>query len=271
MAGGMRWIQTDKIPYRDHEGRIVGVIGFGVDITERKKMEEEIRELSFRDPLTALYNRRGFITLAEQQLKAAPRVQRKMLLAFLDVDNLKRINDTLGHEAGDKVLIDAADVLRRTFRESDIIARVGGDEFAVLAIEMTDLNPELLPKRLQHTIDACNADESKPYRLSLSWGMTVYEPETTHSLDQLMSAADTLMYAQKKAKYPDENLTVSSSRPARRGVSLFAEPSPPADRNNSVPNSCDADNYVCPAAEPQSHNTLIHQKRILLGKLLACD
>ena len=203
MAGGMRWIQTDKIPYRDHEGRIIGVIGFGVDITERKQMEEEIRELSFRDPLTALYNRRGFITLAEQQLKAATRVQRKMLLAFLDVDSLKWINDTLGHEAGDKALVDAAEVLRRTFRESDIIARVGGDEFAVLAIEMTDLNPELLPNRLQHTIDAFNTDESKPYRLSLSWGMTVYEPGTTQSLDQLMSAADALMYAQKKAKYPD--------------------------------------------------------------------
>ena len=99
-----------------------------------------------------------------------------MLLAFLDVDNLKWINDTFGHEAGDKVLVDAADVLRRTFRESDIIARVGGDEFAVLAIEMTDLNPDLLPNRLQRTIDTFNTDESKPYRLSLSWGMTIYEP-----------------------------------------------------------------------------------------------
>jgi diguanylate cyclase (GGDEF)-like protein len=203
MAGGTRWLQTDKIPYRDVDGRIIGVIGFGVDITERKKMEEEIRDLSFRDPLTALYNRRGFITLAEQQLKAAPRAQGKMLLVYLDVDNLKKINDTLGHEMGDKVLIDAADVLRRTFRESDIIARVGGDEFVVLAIEMTDLNPDLLPKRLQHTIDACNADESKPYQLSLSWGMTVYEPETTRSLDQLMSAADMQMYAQKRAKSLD--------------------------------------------------------------------
>ncbi len=204
MAGGMRWMQTDKIPYRDHEGRIIGVIGFGIDITERRQMEEEIRELSFRDPLTALYNRRGFITLAEQQLKAATRVRRKMLLAFLDVDSLKWINDTLGHEAGDKALVDAAEVLRRTFRESDIIARVGGDEFAVLAIDMTDLDPELLPNRLQHAVDAFNTDESKPYRLSLSWGMTVYEPGTAQSLDQLMSAADALMYAQKKAKYPDK-------------------------------------------------------------------
>ena len=203
MAGGVRWIQTDKIPYRDHEGRIIGVIGFGIDITERKQMEEEIRELSFRDSLTTLYNRRGFITLAEQQLKTATRARRKMLLAFLDVDHLKWINDTLGHEAGDSALVDAAEVLRRTFRESDIIARVGGDEFAVLAIEMKDLNPELLPNRLQRTIDTFNTDESKPYRLSLSWGMTVYEPGTTQSLDQLMSAADALMYAQKKAKYPD--------------------------------------------------------------------
>jgi diguanylate cyclase (GGDEF)-like protein len=126
------------------------------DITERKRMEEEIREMSLRDPLTELYNRRGFITLAGQQLKTANRANRQMLLAFIDVDGLKKINDTLGHEEGDKALIGTAHIIRNTFRESDIIARLGGDEFAVLAIDTAELDPEVFSQRLQQHIDAFN-------------------------------------------------------------------------------------------------------------------
>jgi diguanylate cyclase (GGDEF)-like protein/PAS domain S-box-containing protein len=170
------------------------------DITERKRLEEEIREMSLRDLLTELYNRRGFITLAEQQLKAANRAQRPLQLAFIDCDRLKWINDNLGHEEGDKVLIDTANILRQTFRESDIIARLGGDEFAILVIDITDLNPEAFAKRLQHNIDACNAKEYRQYKLSLSWGAAIYNPESPTSLDQLISAADKLMYDQKKTK-----------------------------------------------------------------------
>jgi diguanylate cyclase (GGDEF)-like protein len=161
---------------------------------------EEILEMSLRDQLTELYNRRGFITLAEQQLKTANRTKRPIGLSFFDLDGLKWINDSLGHEAGDRALIDAANVLGQTFREADIIARVGGDEFAVLAIDMTEINPEAVAKRLQQNIDDCNAIESKAYKLAMSWGTSIYDPESPVSLDQLMSAADALMYAQKKAK-----------------------------------------------------------------------
>ena len=172
------------------------------DITERKRMEEEIREMSLRDPLTELYNRRGFITLAEQQLKAANRANRQMLLAFIDVDGLKKINDTLGHEEGDKALIGTAQIIRNTFRESDIIARLGGDEFAVLAIDTADLDPVAFSKRLQQHIDAFNEKGSRQYKLAMSRGSAIYDPESPVSLDQLMSAADGMMYAQKKSKAP---------------------------------------------------------------------
>ena len=170
------------------------------DITDRKRMEEEMREMSFRDQLTELYNRRGFITLTEQQLKAANRAKRPMRLTFIDCDGLKWINDTLGHEEGDKALVDTANVLRQTFRESDIIARLSGDEFAVLSIDATDMNPEVFSKRLQQSIDEYNEKESRPYKLAMSWGTAIYNPESPMSLDKLMSSADQLMYAQKKSK-----------------------------------------------------------------------
>jgi diguanylate cyclase (GGDEF)-like protein/PAS domain S-box-containing protein len=185
---------------RDAEGQPVGMRGIIRDNTERKRMEEEMREMSFRDQLTGLYNRRGFITLAEQQMKTTNRAKRQMPLAFIDVDNMKSINDTLGHEEGDKALINTANILRQTFRESDIIARIGGDEFAVLAIDVTEMNPEILSSRLQQNIDSHTAKEDHPYKLSMSWGTAVYDPEVPVSLDELMSEADKLMYAEKKAK-----------------------------------------------------------------------
>jgi len=170
------------------------------DISERKRMEEEIREVSIRDQLTGLYNRRGFINLVEQQIKSANRAKRPMLLSFIDVDKLKWINDTLGHKEGDNALIDTANMLRETFRDSDIIARLGGDEFAILAIEVTDLNPDAFAKRLQQNIDAYNAKESIKYRLSMSWGNVIYDPASPLSLDELLSQADRLMYMHKKSK-----------------------------------------------------------------------
>ena len=200
--GAIVWVNITISPLwqqGEATGRYISVVQ---DITERRRMEEEIREMSLRDPLTELYNRRGFITLSEQQLKAANRANRQMLLAFIDVDDLKMINDKLGHEEGDKALIDTAAIIRRTFRESDIIARLGGDEFAVLAIDTADLDPNAFSTRLQEHIDAFNEKASQQYKLAMSRGCAIYDPESPMSLDQLMSAADGMMYAQKKSKAP---------------------------------------------------------------------
>jgi diguanylate cyclase (GGDEF)-like protein/PAS domain S-box-containing protein len=195
-------VSFSMAPLRDATGKIVGMMGTTVDITERKLMEEEIREMSMRDPLTGLYNRRGFFTLIEQQLKDIVRSKRMMTLTFIDVDEMKSINDTLGHDAGDKALIDTAIILRQTLREADITARIGGDEFAIIATDVKELNTDALSDRLQKNIDTFNATESRPYKIALSWGTAIYNPECPVSLDELISVADRFMYLKKdKNKY----------------------------------------------------------------------
>jgi diguanylate cyclase (GGDEF)-like protein/PAS domain S-box-containing protein len=170
------------------------------DITDRKKMEEEIHALSITDQLTGLNNRRGFLTLAGQQLKLSDRSKKGVALFFADLDLLKQINDTLGHEEGDKALIEAANVLRETFRTSDIIARLGGDEFAVLAIDTDEVNSRKFTARLQQIIDIRNNQENRKYRLSISAGRSYYDPENPCSIDDLIARADKMMYEEKQLK-----------------------------------------------------------------------
>jgi len=198
--GSIHDVILNRATYLNADGIPAGLVGVLVDITERKRMEAELLAMSLRDQLTEIYNRRGFINLAEQQIRKANRARRQMLLSFIDIDGMKEINDTLGHEEGDRALIDTANILRQTFRKSDIIARIGGDEFAVLAPDRTGFNPEILSKRIQQTIDDWNAKGYRPYRISLSWGTVIYDPKSPTTLDQLMSSSDELMYARKKAK-----------------------------------------------------------------------
>ena len=176
----------------------IGVVAVYTDITERKRMEEALRALALLDELTGLYNRRGFFTLAEQQLKTADRAKMKMLLLFADVDDLKRINDTFGHPEGDLALIEVADVLREAFRESDIVARMAGDEFVVLALETTEDSAEIITTRLQEKLEARNTAGDLCYRLSLSVGIAHYDPEHACSIDELLAQADRLMYERKQ-------------------------------------------------------------------------
>jgi len=130
--GEIRWIMETVTPIH-YEGRSA-ILGNSMEISEKKQYEEDIRIMSITDQLTCLYNRRGFLTLAEQQIKVAERNKEGLLLLFADLDDMKRINDTLGHKKGDEALVDAANIFKKVFRGSDIIARIGGDEFAVLAL-----------------------------------------------------------------------------------------------------------------------------------------
>ena len=196
--GKIRWIM-ETVTAIFYQGK-PAVLGNSMDVTEKKRHEEELQIMLLTDQLTGLYNRRGFMTLAEQQIRGANRAKKQLLLAFIDVDDMKWINETLGHEEGDKALIETANIFRQTFRESDIIARIGGDEFAVLAVDATDMDPDSFAVRLEKNIDFSNACESHPYKIAMSWGTAIYDPESPISLDQLMSMADELMYAQKKTK-----------------------------------------------------------------------
>jgi diguanylate cyclase (GGDEF)-like protein/PAS domain S-box-containing protein len=176
----------------------IGVVAVYTDITERVRMEEALRTLALLDELTGLYNRRGFSVLAEHQLKMAKRGKRRMMLLFADLDGLKRINDTFGHPEGDRALIEVADILRTTFRESDIVARIAGDEFVVLVIETNGSPAEVLTHRLQENLAARNARGDRPYELSLSIGLARYDPHRSCSIDGLLTQADRAMYEEKR-------------------------------------------------------------------------
>jgi len=194
------WVEMEaSLIYR--EGKPFAIQGIARDITHRKKMEEELRALSLVDELTGLYNRRGFLALAHQQLKLVDRIKKGMFLVFTDVDGLKKINDTMGHHEGDRALIDTADILKRTFRESDIIARIGGDEFVVLTIETSDDSVEILTNRFKENLKNHNEQEARGYRLSLSIGVAHYNPESPCSIDDLIYRADKLMYEEKRHKH----------------------------------------------------------------------
>ena len=201
---------------------MIGLVGIGAgtrrlrsQVLLREKLEGELLSLSITDPLTGLHNRRGFISLAGQQLKLSDRNKRGVQLYFADLDGLKWINDTLGHEEGDKALIEAAAVFKETFRTSDIIARLGGDEYAALAVDITEANSEIFTARLQSLIDTRNNQENRRYRLSISVGCSYYDPKNPCSLDELMASADKLMYEQKQKKkdFLLQGVSLSSSNP----------------------------------------------------------
>ena len=198
--GTSRYVGTSISLRKDSSDKPIGFNGIIRDTTERKRAEAEILALSITDPLTGLHNRRGFLSLVEQQLKISDRNKQGVQLYFADLDGLKLINDTLGHVEGDKALIEAATLFKETFRTSDIIARLGGDEFAALAIDATRENSEIFTDRLKYLIDTRNKQEKRRYKLSISVGFSFYDPENPCSLDELMAHADKLMYEQKQNK-----------------------------------------------------------------------
>lgn len=166
----------------------------------RERMLEELRNLSMTDELTGLYNRRGFLAFGLEHLKLAKRTGRAYTLVYIDVDGLKQINDQLGHETGDKYLIETAEVLRSTFRVSDICARIGGDEFAVIAVESPETSAPVFRKRLQKALDDFNRGRKLPMPLSLSSGMAGSSQKNISNVEELLRRADLSLYEHKKRK-----------------------------------------------------------------------
>ena len=185
---------------KDAKDNIIGGIENFEDITERKRLEEKLENLSLVDELTGLHNKRGFLMLAEQQMKISERHRIGLALIFMDLDNMKEINDTMGHVEGDKALIDIASILRDTSRKSDVIARMGGDEFIILTVNMKESNPEFLISRLKENIESYNEKTLRLFKLSVSSGMAEYDPENPCSVNDLIDRADKMMYEQKQAK-----------------------------------------------------------------------
>jgi two-component system, cell cycle response regulator len=169
-------------------------------VRQLESAEAELRELSLTDELTGLFNRRGFLMHAEQHLKTARRTGQNSLLIYADMDGLKRINDTLGHAEGSRAIAEMAEVLRRTFRDSDIISRLGGDEFTVLGVSSSPGDADRVTARLQEVLRERNGRRDREYELSLSFGIVCIDPRKNITTDELIAAADQSMYEQKRKK-----------------------------------------------------------------------
>lgn len=211
--GTVHWIASKGRGFYDEAGEAVRMSGMAWDVTLHKHYEEEIRALSNTDELTGISNRRGFLTLAEQELKRAERTKKGLLFIYADLDGLKLINDTLGHQKGDEALVEAAMILKEAFRESDIIARIGGDEFALLVSETPTTYANTVKTRLQQQIDLRNASPNREYRISLCTGVAHYDPHNPVSLDKLISIADAAMYENKRRTSNSAMVSVVKTNP----------------------------------------------------------
>jgi diguanylate cyclase (GGDEF)-like protein len=165
----------------------------------RKRMEAKVMRLSVTDELTGLNNRRGFLLRAEQMLKLVTRVHTQGWLIYIDLDGLKRVNDLHGHDTGDRLIKAGAKVLRESFRESDIIGRIGGDEFVIFATGTATPAIEIEERLRQNTAhhNLCFPDQPP---LSMSIGVIRCDPHALHTLDDMIHQADAAMYIEKRRK-----------------------------------------------------------------------
>ena len=169
-------------------------------------LEADLRNASLTDEMTRLYNRRGFFLLAEQMLQNASRLGQAVTIMFCDVDGLKKVNDTLGHETGSKLIADIASILRTVFRGNDLVGRIGGDEFAILSYgKKSSLETALY--RLDEAIVEANRTGNNPYKISISIGSAETRPALDETLDELLNRADEVMYQHKMNKKAGRDVT----------------------------------------------------------------
>jgi len=170
------------------------------DITKFVRLREELRALSFIDELTGLFNRPGFYALAEQQLKIATRGKIGLFLLVSAVNDLTKIRNKYGDYECDKALVETANILRSTFRRSDIVTRISSDEFAVMTMGVDKSNIEIIASRLLVNLAKLNNKEILPYKITLSMGIAQFNPECSCTMMELLASADAALRKQKRAK-----------------------------------------------------------------------
>jgi diguanylate cyclase (GGDEF)-like protein/PAS domain S-box-containing protein len=209
--GHTTWVSTTKVPLCDRNGTVVGIFGISRDITERKQAEQCVQEqamqlgeqaqtlerLASLDELTGLYNRRGLATVGERVLYEARRSGTPLGVLFIDLDGLKTINDRFTHRAGDQALRAVATILQDATREVDVAARIGGDEFCLLASNATTESVEALATRIDAAVSEHNREAGNPYDVSVSIGRVLFDARSPGSVDDLIERADSAMYDRK--------------------------------------------------------------------------
>ncbi|MBI4985447.1 MAG: diguanylate cyclase [Rhodocyclales bacterium] len=200
LKGRHRWLDTHAVPMRDADGKITGLLGVTRDITEHKKALQELEKLARTDALTALANRRWFMTLAEQELSRTLRYGGPLSIFMMDIDHFKHVNDTYGHQTGDLVLQKLGGVCRETLRDIDCVGRIGGEEFAVVLPQTDGVRALEVAERLRLTVErsALALERGLPLHFTLSIGVTTLAGSAAN-LDSLLGQADDALYQAKRA------------------------------------------------------------------------
>ena len=200
-----KWVLgRGNVVSRDSNGKALRFVGTHTDISRRKEVEEKLEELARVDSLTGCYNRRYGLELLDRQIKLSDRSKSPLLLAFLDIDKFKSINDTFGHDEGDKVLKGITGLFKSTLREIDIICRMGGDEFLLIFPDNSLKEAAQIKERLNENLMKLNQTIEKNYRINISIGLSEYDPEKPLSMDELIRIADEKMYEEKKKKIKED-------------------------------------------------------------------
>ena len=220
-SGGERLLANGSLKaVRDSEGGLQSVIVAASDVTQQRATEGELHAAVLRDDLTGLYNRRGFALLAERRLMESRRSGAPQALVFADIDDFKAVNDAYGHDAGDRALVLSARALTATFREADIVARIGGDEFAIVAdLGSDDHDVAALSARLEQQIARLLADSGLGFDLALTLGVSYSRAPQAISLDELLRQADEFMYERKPgpARAATARVVWRAAQPGGRG------------------------------------------------------
>ncbi len=182
------------------DNQLRGVIIIFQDISEQKRLEQRLKKLDQLDALTGCYNIGYGLTLLEQQTKVAKRNKTHLILFYLDADNFKFINDNFGHQEGNVVLKNIAQLLKSVFREEDIVCRVGGDEFLIICPDSSSDNAPRIIERIKENLAELNKQIDKSYRIDFSIGFSDYDPINPESIEKLIQLADQRMYEDKKNK-----------------------------------------------------------------------
>lgn len=169
-------------------------------LEELKHINNNLYNLSLTDELTGLYNRRGFKQLGEQQIRLSIRNKNNFILFFADMDNLKSINDNYGHKEGDNAIISISQILHDLFRKSDIIARMGGDEFTMIVIDSSIVNEDIIKTKLYKNLEKFNRESGRPYKIEISIGTAEFNHQVPLSFSELLTLADGELYKNKMEK-----------------------------------------------------------------------
>ena len=212
--GTVRYSSVSGEPLYDENGKFTGYRGLSRDITEQKLAEEKIRYLATHDGMTGLANREMFNELVNLAIESARRYGRKLSVLFLDLDGFKEINDSLGHEFGDRILIEIAERVKKCVRASDVVARLGGDEFVVLVPEVKDISQlNMIAKNILSTVSRPVETFGRQRTVTASIGISIF-PIDAQNASALMKNADTAMYRAKEKGKNDFQIYTAAKKMA---------------------------------------------------------